>query len=56
MEERYTETEIGQQAEKPMIYGSNAVKTLYINGVLNNFVTRMDLDLSCYPALNLNIP
>ncbi len=55
MEELYTETEIGLQPDKSGVYDTNAVKTLHITGVLNNFVTRMDLDRSCYPALNLHI-
>ncbi len=51
MEELYTETEIGLQSDKSAVYDTNAVKTLHITGVLNNFVTRMGLDRACYPAL-----
>ena len=56
MEELYTETEIGLQPDKSAVYDTNAVKTLHITGVLNNYVARMDLDRSCYPALNPQIP
>jgi hypothetical protein len=55
MEELYTETEIGLWPDKPAVDGMPVVNTLKINGVLNNFVTRMDLDQSCYPALNPQI-
>ncbi len=51
MEERYTETEIGLLPDKPVVDGLHVVNILKINVVLNNFVTRMDLDRSCYPAL-----
>jgi hypothetical protein len=52
MEELYEQTEIGLPPDKPAADGMHVVKTLKINGVLNNFVTRMDLDRSCYTALN----
>jgi hypothetical protein len=55
MEELYTETVIGLQPDKSAVYDTNAVKTLHISVVLNNFVARMDLDRSCYPALNPQI-
>lgn len=56
MEELYAQTEIGLPSDKPAVAGTDVVKTLKINGVLNNFITRMDLDRSCYPALNPQIP
>ncbi|NQT69947.1 MAG: hypothetical protein HQ552_10240 [Desulfobacteraceae bacterium] len=55
MEELYTETVIGLQPDKSAVYDTNAVKTLHISGVLNNFVARMDLEQACYPALNPHI-
>ena len=51
MEELYAQTEIGLLPDKPAVAGMHVVNTLKINEVLNNFVTRMDLDRSCYPAL-----
>ena len=54
-EELYAQTEIGLSPDKPAADGMHVVKTLKINEILNNFVTRMDLDRSCYPALNPNI-
>ena len=56
MEELYAQTEIGILPDKPVVDGMYIVKILKINGVLNNFVTRMDLDRSCYPALNPQMP
>lgn len=50
-EELYAQTEIGLPPDKPAADGMHVVKTLKINGILNNFVTRMDLDRACYPAL-----
>ena len=55
IEELYTETVIGLPPDKPAADGMHVVKTLKINVVLNNFITRMDLDRSCYPALNPQI-
>jgi hypothetical protein len=37
-------------------YDTNAVKTLHISVVLNNFVARMGLEQACYPALTPQIP
>jgi len=51
MEELYAEKKIGLLPDKPAGAGRHVVKILKINDVLNNFVTRMDLDRSCYPAL-----
>lgn len=51
MEELYAQTEIGLLPDKPAGAGMHVVNTLKINVVLNNFVTRMDLNRSCYPAL-----
>ena len=53
MEELYTETVIGLPPDKSAVYDTNAVKTLHISVVLNNFVVRMDLEQACYPAFNL---
>lgn len=50
-EELYAQTEIGLPPDKPAADGMHVVKTLKINGILNNFVTRMDLDRACYAAL-----
>ncbi len=55
MEELYAQTEIGLLPDKPAVDGVHVVKTLKINEILNNFVTRMDLDRSCYPAFKPNI-
>jgi hypothetical protein len=55
MEELYTETVIGLPPDKSAVYDTNAVKTLHISVVLNNFVARMDLEQACYPALNPQI-
>jgi len=51
MEELYAQTEIGLPPHKPAVDGRHVVKILKISDVLNNFVTQMDLDRSCYPAL-----
>lgn len=51
-EELYAQTEIGLPPDKPAADGMHVVKTLKINGILNNFVTRMDLERACYPALS----
>ena len=55
MEELYAQTEIGLLPDKPVGAGMHVVNTLKINVVLNNFVTRMDLDRSCYTALSPDV-
>lgn len=50
--ELYVETSIGLQPEKVSIIGMNIAKMLNITDVLNNFVVRLNLDRTHYPALS----
>ena len=50
--ELYVETSIGLQPEKVSTIDLNIVKTLNITDVLNNFVVRLNLDRTHYPALS----
>ena len=50
--ELYVETFIGSQPEKVSTIGMNIVKMLNITDVLNNFVVRLNLDRTHYPALS----
>lgn len=50
--ELYVETSIGLQPEKVSTIDLNIVKTLNVTDVLNNFVVRLNLDRTHYPALS----
>ena len=54
--ELYVETSISVQPEKVSTIGMNIVKTLNITDVLNNFVVRLNLDRTHYPALSSSNP
>ncbi|MBW1958377.1 MAG: hypothetical protein JRF31_09495 [Deltaproteobacteria bacterium] len=53
MKELYMETTMGLQTKKMSAVDVNIVKTVNITDVLNNFVVRLNLNRSCYPALSL---
>ena len=52
MKELYIETTIGLQTKKMSAVDVNIVKTVNITDVLNNFVVRLNLNRSRYPALS----
>jgi len=52
MKELYMETTIGLQTKKMSAVDMNIVKTVNITDVLNNFVVRLNLNRSRYPALS----
>lgn len=52
MKELYMETTIGLQTKKMSVVDMNIVKTVNITDVLNNFVVRLNLNRSRYPALS----
>lgn len=52
MKELYMEKTIGLQTKKMSAVDMNIVKTLNITDVLNNFVVRLNLNRSRYPALS----
>ena len=52
MKELYMETTIGLQTKKMSVVDVNIVKTVNITDVLNNFVVRLNLNRSRYPALS----
>lgn len=52
MKELYMETTIGLQTKKMSAVDVNIVKTVNITDVLNNFVLRLNLNRSRYPALS----
>ena len=52
MEERYTETIMGLQTKKMSAVDVNIVKMVNVTDVLNNFVLRLNLNRSRYPALS----
>ena len=53
MKELYMETTIGLQTKKMSAVDVNTVKTVNITDVLYNFVVRLNLNRSRYPALSL---
>jgi hypothetical protein len=52
MRKLYVETFVNQGAEEPIEMNMNVVKTLYINGILANFVDTMGLDRTRYAILS----
>jgi len=52
MKELYMETTIGLQTKKMSAVDMNIVKTVNITDALNNFVVRLNLNRSRYPALS----
>lgn len=52
MKELYMETTMGLQRKKMSAVNVNIVKTVNITDVLNNFVVRLNLNRSRYPALS----
>jgi hypothetical protein len=52
MKKLYVETSINQGPEKPSEMDMNVVKTLYITGILSDFVDAMGLDKTRYPVLS----
>ena len=52
MKELYVETKIGLRTKKMSAVEMNVVKTVNVTDVLNNFVVRLNLNRSRYPALS----
>jgi hypothetical protein len=52
MKKLYVETSVNQGPEKPSEMDMNVVKTLYINGILTDFVDAMGLDRTRYAVLS----
>ena len=52
MKKLYVETSVNQGPEKPSEMDMNVVKTLYITGILKDFVDATGLDRTRYPALS----
>jgi hypothetical protein len=52
MKKLYVETSVNQGHEKPSEMDMNVVKTLYITGILTDFVDVMGLDRTRYPVLS----
>ncbi|MBW2605004.1 MAG: hypothetical protein JRE28_11930 [Deltaproteobacteria bacterium] len=48
----YVETSVNQGPEKPSEMDMNAVNTLYITGILTDFIDAMGLDRTKYPVLS----
>jgi len=48
----YVETSVNQGSEKPSEMDMNVVKTLYLTGILTDFVDAMGLDRMRYPVLS----
>ena len=53
MKKLYVETSVNQGPEKPSQMDMNVVKTLYITGILTDFVDVMGLDRTKYQVLSL---
>ena len=52
MKKLYVETSVNQGTEKPSEMDMNVVKTLYITGILTDFVDIMELDRTRYAVLS----
>ncbi len=52
MKKLYVETSFNQGHEKPSEMDMNVVKTLYITGILTDFVGAIELDRTRYPVLS----
>ena len=52
MKKLYVETSVNQGHEKPSEMDMNVVKTLYITGILTDFVDVMGLDRTRYPVFS----
>ena len=52
MKKLYVETSVNQWPEKPSEMDMNVVKTLYVTGILTDFVDTMGLDRRRYPVLS----
>jgi hypothetical protein len=52
MKKLYVETSVNQGPEKPSAMDMNVVKTLYLTGILTDFVDAMGLDRMRYSALS----
>ena len=52
MKKLYVETSVNQGPEKPSEMDMNVVKTLYLTGILTDFVDAMGLDRMRYPVLS----
>jgi hypothetical protein len=52
MKKLYVETSVNQWPEKPSEMDMNVVKTLYVTGILTDFVDTMGLDRNRYPVLS----
>lgn len=53
MKKLYVETPVNQELEKSPKIDMNIVKTLYITGILTDFVDAMGLDKTRYPVLTI---
>jgi hypothetical protein len=52
MKKLYVETSVNQRPEKPSEMDMNVVKTLYITGILGDFVDAVGLERNRYAALS----
>jgi len=52
MKKLYMETSVNQRPEKPSEMDMNVIKTLYVDGILTDFVDAIGLDRTRYPVLS----